>query len=402
MPQRRNRRSGVEDRWSKTIRLADGTSRTVRSAAHGKGLRWRARYVDEHGKEHAKGFRTKALAHSWLNGVVAAQETGSYVDPRLGKVTFCSFYREWSKRQVWVSGTRHSMDLAVNSVTFGGVGLMVLRPSHVEAWVKQMQDNGLEPTTIRTRFANVRSVIRATVRDRLLARDVTVGLKLPRARKASAAMLIPTPDEVGAAMRACEDIEPWFAGFVAVCAFAGLRRGEASALRVSDVDFMRMEIRVERQVQWTDDGQMEIRGPKYGSERTVFVPEDLVTLLAEHVRLYRPGDDSERWLFPGARDGSLPAHAATVSRWWRIIRENVGIEHRLHDLRHFYASGLIAAGCDVVTVQRALGHSSASVTLDTYSHLWPDANDRTRKAASGLMDQALGAAAEALRTEGQN
>jgi integrase len=53
---------------------------------------------------------------------------------------------------------------------------------------------------------------------------------------------------------------------------------------------------------------------------------------------------------------------------------------KLHDLRHFYASALIAAGCDVVTVQRALGHSSASTTLNTYSHLWPTAEDRTRKA----------------------
>jgi class 3 adenylate cyclase len=45
--------------------------------------------------------------------------------------------------------------------------------------------------------------------------------------------------------------------------------------------------------------------------------------------------------------------------------------------------GLIRAGCDVVTVQRALAHSSAAITLTTYSHLWPDANDRTRKAAGG-------------------
>lgn len=57
----------------------------------------------------------------------------------------------------------------------------------------------------------------------------------------------------------------------------------------------------------------------------------------------------------------------------------------LHDLRHFYASGLIAAGCDVVTVQHALGHSSPSITLNTYSHLWPKAEDRTRNAAAGLM-----------------
>ncbi len=84
---------------------------------------------------------------------------------------------------------------------------------------------------------------------------------------------------------------------------------------------MRKEIRVQRQVQWTDDGQMEIRGPKYGSERTVYVPEALVTMLAEHLRLYQPGDDPDRWLFPGARNDQLPAHAATVARWWRKVRD---------------------------------------------------------------------------------
>ncbi len=58
-------------------------------------------------------------------------------------------------------------------------------------------------------------------------------------------------------------------------------------------------------------------------------------------------------------------------------------EFTLHDLRHFYASGLIAAGCDVVTVQHALGHSSPSITLNIYSHLWPKAEDRTRSGRRG-------------------
>lgn len=71
----------------------------------------------------------------------------------------------------------------------------------------------------------------------------------------------------------------------------------------------------------------------------------------------------------------------------------------LHHLCH-YASGLIAAGCDVVTVQRALGHSSASVTLNTYSHLWPSAEDRTRKAAAGMLAEVLDPA-DSVRTEGQ-
>lgn len=402
MAQTRNRRAGVEDRWTKTIRLPDGSIETVPSAASGKGLRWRARYVDENGKEHAKGFRIKTDATTWLNGIVAAQETGSYVDPVHGKVTFSSFYKVWSTRQVWVSGTKHSVDLSVSGVTFGDVPFADLRSSHLETWVKQLQDNGLEPTTIKTRFANVHNVIRAAVRDRVLARDVAERVKLPRVRKASAAMEIPTALEVGATIRATADVEPWYGAFIAVCAFAGLRRGEASALKVSDVDFMRKELHVRRQVQWTDDGQMEIRGPKYGSERTVYIPEGLVTILSEHVRRFRSGDDPDRWLFPGSRDETLPAHAATVSRWWRLTRQKVGIEHRLHDLRHFYASGLIAAGCDVVTVQRALGHSSASITLDTYSHLWPDANDRTRNAAAGLFDQAFAPTADGLRTEGQN
>jgi integrase len=67
----------------------------------------------------------------------------------------------------------------------------------------------------------------------------------------------------------------------------------------------------------------------------------------------------------------------------------------LHDLRHFYASGLIADGCDVVTVQHALGHSTPTVTLNTYSHLWPKAEDRTRAAATGLMSAAF---ADSVRT----
>jgi integrase len=103
------------------------------------------------------------------------------------------------------------------------------------------------------------------------------------------------------------------------------------------------------------------------------------------------------------RDESQPMHVGMVSRGWGAARDAAGISYRLHDLRHFYASGLIRAGCDVVTVQRALGHASATTTLATYSHLWSDADDRTRRAAGELLDAALGgsadAAADALRTQ---
>lgn len=77
----------------------------------------------------------------------------------------------------------------------------------------------------------------------------------------------------------------------------------------------------------------------------------------------------------------------------------MGLDYHLHDLRHFYASGLINENCDVVTVQRALGHSSPSVTLNTYADLWPNANERTRKAAANLFQAAANPAADELRTD---
>jgi integrase len=73
---------------------------------------------------------------------------------------------------------------------------------------------------------------------------------------------------------------------------------------------------------------------------------------------------------------------------------------RLHDLRHFYASGLIASGCDVGTVQRALGHAKATTTLDTYSQLWPSAEDKTRRAAATLAGEVLGAGVGEMRAGG--
>ena len=385
MPQRRNRRSGVEDRWHK----ANGEP----SAANGKGLRWRARYVDEEDREHAKGFRTKVEARQWLNGVVAAQETGSYIDPKLGKVTFRSYYEEWATLQTWVAGTRRAMDLAVYSVSFGGVAFSDLKPSHIEAWVKWMSDKPLEASTIKTRFNNVRAVIRAAIGDRFLGHDVTAKVSLPRQPKAAEAMRIPTPSEVGTLL---EEVDERFAALIALCAFAGTRLGEAAALRVGDIKFLAKEIRIERQVQRTSGG-VEIRLPKYESVRTVYIPDELLDVLSEHIRIFLPDNAAERYLFAGKGDD--PVHQNSVDYRWREARKRAGVDYRLHDLRHYYASGLINENCDVVTVQRALGHSSPSVTLNTYSHLWPNANDRTRNAAAALFRASINPAADALRTE---
>jgi integrase len=255
---------------------------------------------------------------------------------------------------------------------------------HIEAWIKRMADQPLAPATIKTRYNNVRGVFRAAVRDRLIARDPTEAVRLPRQRRADASMTIPSIEDVGALASAADDS---FRAFVALCAFAGIRLGEAAAIQVADIDFLRRQLTVARQVQRAGDRQVEIKAPKYGSERVIYLPDELATLLAQHVEKHTFGRTADRWMFQG--EPGDPPHQNTVGYWWRKAKTAAGVSGvRLHDLRHFYASGLIAAGCDVVTVQRALGHASATTTLRTYAHLWPTAEDRTRAAAADLMRSA--------------
>jgi integrase len=367
---------------------------------------WRARYRDDAGKEHARHFGRKVDAQRWLDEVTASMVTGAYVDPAAGRVTFASYFAEWATRQVWESGTDRAVRLAAGSVTFGDVPLAALRRSHVERWVKAMQaaprgegrPPGLAAGTIRTRVNSVRGVLRGAVRDRVIPSDPSDGITLPRVRRPEAAMTLPGTAQV----RALLDAAPgeWRA-FVALCAFAGLRLGEAAALQVGDIDFLRRTLTVARQVQRGTGGHVEIRAPKYGSERAVYLADGLVEILAAHVAAHCPGSGSGRWLFGFGKD--LPPHQNTVGFWWRKARTAAGCGAvKLHDLRHFFASGLIAAGCDVVTVQRALGHGNATVTLNTYAHLWPTAEDRTRTAAAAMLADTLSASAvDSARTAGQ-
>jgi integrase len=255
---------------------------------------------------------------------------------------------------------------------------------------------GLAPGTIRTRFNSVHAVLRAAVRDRIIASAPSDGVTLPRVRRLDAAMKLPSVAQVRALLDAVPD--RWGA-FVALCAFAGLRLGEAAALQVGDIDFLRRTLMVSRQVQRAPGGGVEIRAPKYGSGRAVYLADGLVTILAAHLAAHCSGTDPNRYLF--ASGGDVPPPSVSNAFWWGQAREAAGCAGvKLHDLRHFYASGLIAAGCDVVTVQRALGHGSATVTLSTYAHLWPTAEDKTRAAAASMMAETL-APADSVRTSGE-
>jgi integrase len=97
------------------------------------------------------------------------------------------------------------------------------------------------------------------------------------------------------------------------------------------------------------------------------------------------------------RDGEPVRHPVFQHHWRETARRAGVAGMKYHDLRHAYASLLIGAGCSVKAVQHALGHASASTTLDLYSHLWPGDEDRIRDA----VDRALTDPAEDHLRTGQ-
>ena len=125
-------------------------------------------------------------------------------------------------------------------------------------------------------------------------------------------------------------------------------------------------------------------------------PSSWVTTIAEYVRTCERS--TKHWLFPNRYDATNPITSGAVTKKFATAITDGGVSDLVgHDLRHFFASGLIAAGVDVVAVSKAMGHSSAAFTLNTYAHLWPKSDDKIRVAAAGLI-ASVNSPADALRT----
>jgi len=198
----------------------------------------------------------------------------------------------------------------------------------------------------------------------------------------------PTTEQVTAL---AEAMPPDLRALVTFAAGTGMRQGEVFGLTVDRLDMLRREVNVDRQLVGLDGTRPMFGPPKTAaSVRTIPLPRVVVDVLAAHLAGY-PTDGLVSRL-----DG-LPVTRQRFGHLWRPVARQAGLPARsgLHTLRHYYASLLIRHGESVKTVQVRLGHPSAVETLDTYSHLWPDSDDRTREAVDSVLG---GPPADSLRT----
>ena len=174
----------------------------------------------------------------------------------------------------------------------------------------------------------------------------------------------------------------------------GLRIGELLSLRVQDVDFMRRTVRIE----WQLAPASKVRSaPKTRrSTRTVPLPQVVAEALSVHIAEFPPGRGRDAVHDPlrHALPPRLLRHADLRRR--RSAKAGLRPQTTSHDLRHHYASVLLAQGESVVAVAERLGHHNASLVLSTYGHLMPDSEDRTRRA----VDSAWSACAPSVPHEG--
>jgi integrase len=236
----------------------------------------------------------------------------------------------------------------------------------------------------------VAGIFRAAVRDRLLVASPFVDVRLPSpAPKRVEPLATERVDALIAAMPES------YRALVVLAAGTRLRQGEAFGLELAAVDFLRRTLEVRQQLV-TMPGQAPCRAPPKtpASYRTIPLPQVVVDTLAAHLAAFpaapvelldttvkpEPKERPATLIFTGP--AGLPLRRTKFSTVWRPAATAAELPDGVtfHDLRHFYASLLIQHGESVKVVQKRLGHKSAVETLDTYSHLWPDAEDRTREA----------------------
>lgn len=375
----RRRRSGVEDRWHKS----DGEPTT----RYGVGKRWRARYVDERGREHSAMFARKVDAQRWLDGQVASVVGGRHVAPADAQLTVSQWCDMWLKGYaVNRESTVRQAQTHIRQIEqeFGHIPLTAVRPSEVKAWVARLRAGDVEASYIYALHSRLSQIMSDAVHDGVLGRNPCSRRTSPPMGKAK--LYVATTEQVWAIHDAVPD---HLRVAVLLGAFAGLRVAEVSGLRVADVDFIRGVVHPKQQ--WGDKPLKTA-----GSGQVIPIPQDLALLLSASVQKY----PSTMMVTNGS--GTDRCGPWIIERAIRDVREKIdGLPDgfSFHDLRHYLASLLIASGADIKTVQARMRHATARTTLDTYGHLWPDADESTRTMIGKTIADRTRTAAVPLRSQ---
>ncbi|MDP9427399.1 MAG: site-specific integrase [Actinomycetota bacterium] len=333
------------------------------------------RYRDPDGRQRRKTFGKKGDADRFAATVEADKIRGQYVD-HSDRTTVVEYARAWAAarphRPTTARRVSQLIEVHIAGTRLGDRRLAAARPSEIQAWASD-RAQVLAPSTLRNLVSLLRSIYANAVLDRLVASSPVVRVALPRHEQPRVVPL--TVEQVQVLAGA---MPPRNRAMVLTQAGLGLRVGELLALRVGDVDFLRRTVRVEWQFAPGAKTRSEPKTPR--SRRTIPLPQVVADALAQHIAELPPGDDGTLFTtWTGAPYRHDHYGGAQIFRA-AVKRAGLPAGTSSHDLRHHYASVLLAAGESVVAVAERLGHENATLVLTTYGHLMPDSEERTRRA----------------------
>lgn len=344
---------------------------------------------------------TKAQAEAELRRVLAEIDAGTYVEP--SELTVAAYLRRWfetvkprlARKSIKAYTTAIETHIIPN---LGSVPLAGLRPLQIQELYARLlesgharREGGLSPKTLQLVHIVLHSALRQAVKWQLLVRNPADAVDAPRPRKKEVTVL---DDRAAAELL---DAARAYAAYpvhpvVALGLWTGLRRGEVFALRWSDIDLEGRTLRVNRSL--LKEGRAHsFHEPKtQAGRREVPLPDSAVALLKAlrrrqaELRLQRGPAFSDEGLVFTKADGTV-ADPAVFNTHFRRVARLAGIPTaRFHDLRHTYATKLLAQGVHPKVVQELLGHAQVTITLGLYGHVLPG----LKEAATAKIEEAFG------------
>jgi integrase len=358
--------------------------------------------IDGAGKRQIRyaSFRgTKRAAEVELARLIAQHAAGESIDQsRMSVAEFLERWdRDWASLNVSPKTLERYRQIVRLYITprIGGLKIQKLRPVHLTRLYADLSRSGgqgggpLSAGSVSYVHRVLHRALGHAATWGLVGQNVATVVEPPPASN-DAEISILNEDQIRALLEHLEGrtLKP----IVSFLLSTGARRGEALALRWRDVDLDRGVVRIETSVEQTKAG-LRIKAPKTKhGRRSVTIPPWLITELRTHrarqqerrlsLGMGRALDDSPvfaRW------DGKLRSPHWLSQKFTQAMKA-LNIDCSLHGLRHTHVSQLIAAGLDVLTISRRIGHASPTVTLGVYGHWFSNTDHR----AAEIMQEALG------------
>ena len=354
-----------------------------------------------HRTRHAVSGKTSAVVQDRLKDLRRDLETTGRATSKTTLAEFLSHWLEAEKGRVRAASWR-GRELHVRAYilpALGGIKLAALRPSDVDRMTSGLMATGRSGVTARGARGTLRRALSEAERDGLIMRNVAALSRPPRIERHEIRVL--TVDETRRFLAATEADE--YGPLFALAATTGLRQGELLGLAWTDVDGLdgpTPTLTVRHSLARVGDG-WDLAEPKTRRSRRTL---ELGATAARALRRQRTHQKEARlaagdlWQdvdAPARRKRGLvftdplgrPESGRAVTKTFSADLARLGLPHvRFHDLRHGVASLMLAQGVPLKVVSDALGHSTISITADTYAHL----DREQRREASNAIERAIG------------